>query len=60
MNFEEDDKQRRKRRIQNKRRDRDRTPPKDKWWNPDVDKKPRRNKIDWSQYSDDASGDTDE
>ena len=50
MTFE-DDKQRRKRRIHNKRRDRDRTS-NDKWWSPDVDKKPRRSKIDWSEYAD--------
>lgn len=59
MTFEEDDKQRRKRRIQNNRRDRDRTQ-KDKWWNPDVDKKPRRKKIEWSEYSDDEGENTDE
>jgi hypothetical protein len=49
----EDDKQRRKRRIQNKRRDRDRQPKDNRWWSPDVDKKPRRNKIDWSEFADD-------
>lgn len=49
----EDDKQRRKRRLQDKRRDRDRHSRDNKWWSPDLENKPRRKNIKWDSFDED-------
>lgn len=56
MTFE-DEKKRRERRIKNRRRDRDKPAKENKWWSPDNDKKPRRERIDWSSYEDEDEED---